>query len=191
MKQWLIDNGITFSTSLKFILGAFATSIIGVICTKAARWGRLKVNPVKWNIDFKSYVPDGYGGQSDAKGIEQADALSYSLILEVINKSEKQRIIRNIEVQFYEGDKILYTDIPNGCNVENERSQKHACEKIYAFAIPAKEVIKINLDNTILINNANNIKVADSVKLSYKNELGISKRVMITYNPFNRNSIGV
>ena len=93
------------NTIITAIFTLFGT-ILGWLLNNLSRRGKLCIYPT-WEDSFLN--GDGGGGETKARSVEEAKHYTYKLVLEVYNSSADPKIMRNIQIAFFQCSKGYFS----------------------------------------------------------------------------------
>lgn len=162
----LIELAIgTFGELVAWILGEFGAK------------GKPKIYIKSYQNDF--LCSDGIGGQRPSTSIEQTEHYEFSFDLDIINKSKKNKPLREINVVFNDGKiDFLTRSVHEGYKQFNGR--------VESLNILPESIDSYSLRTTLHNNDLNSIWRTRKIYFTYKNENNHTCKVLITKEDFSK-----
>lgn len=146
-----------------------------------SNFGRLMFYKKSFVEEFYYTKDDGYGGYEKITNTEKADNYSINLCLEIHNKSNNNRTIRDLKIA-YEKDKKQIKSAPlKDDSTKTKIAMANHYEDVTSLNIPAKTISTFNLHN--IINKDDEIwdyaLNSTAIYLTYRNERNHIKKVRL------------
>jgi hypothetical protein len=155
------------------IIGTLLGTILGWALNSISRLGWLK-QYVGWEDKYESF-------EESEDGVvclpEKATYYTYHLTLDIYNCSSIPKIMRNISIQFYKDNKLIYKEVPDDENTEFYSCASYHYKKTKPININPKSVMQVKLrscidDKDIFCN-------FDSIWFVYSNDKNKLKRKLV------------
>jgi hypothetical protein len=139
--------------------------------------GKTKIYIMNWVDEFRHTDSNGYIARSENK--EQIEHYDFIFEFEAYNSSSNINIMRNIHINFYNGNKCIYSIIPHDISkteYRNHMSINHAIEPVN---LPPKSVQSYKLSNSISKEDMKFIWDTTKIMFQYSNKKNINKKIKI------------
>jgi len=158
-------------------------AIIGTLLGTIMGWALNSISSLGWLKHYAEwkdkYICNETGNFEDCLQ-EKATYYIYNLTLDMYNSSSNPKIMRNIFIQFYENNKLIYKEVPDDENTEFYNSASTFYKKIKPININPKSVLQVKLRSCI--DDKNIFCNFSSIWLVYSNDRDKLKRFLVYKN---------
>lgn len=138
----LLYHGIKKQSS--YLKNIALGTILGWILSNLSRSGKLNIYPT-WNDNLRYIKAKRFDGKA-----RQADNdYLYSLELDLYNSSGDSKIMRKIEVVFFQDEEELFRDIPDDNSTGRDIGPLRLYDKVCPITVPSKTVYSIKMRGCI------------------------------------------
>ena len=184
MDKFLEALGENISTIIG-VLGTLLGTILGWILNNISKSGELKFHLLEWQDDFRCKANIFI---RESKSKEQTEFYDYKVSLDIYNSSGETKILRDCEILFAKGKKVLFANTPKDdaldcCLEENSRK-----EEIKAININPKTVMTFNWQNRFNLKKLPSAFIweTDTVYLRYRDEKNKVKQIKLFTKDYSK-----
>lgn len=158
-------------TALIGIVGTVLGTVLGWVLSTFSRWGRLELYTSVWHESFEF---NNVGVMTPSATFDEAEAYFYQLTLNIYNSSCNNMIIRNLRIEFLNGNKVVLSDNPK--NSDSGHSVPGGVVFHSDFEIlnvPPKSVVPLHLHGGVWrsgFEGFERLNFVDCVRIAYKGE---------------------
>ena len=152
--------------------GAIVGAAISIFANYVNNRGKLNIH-AKWDG-----IPGTKGTPCTSK--EKTEKYSYELYLDLYNGNANNKIMRDISVEFKNKKKVLFSQTPNDHATTAVYTSGRIHNKVCAINVPPKTILQYRLFEVIWSDKLKDFWLCGKVQLSYLNENGKRKTVLIT-----------
>lgn len=166
------------------VIGTILGTILGWVLNSLSTKGKLKIYVSSWKDNFQY---NDTGSMVPSKSKEQTECYHYDLTLDVYNSSGETKILRNVKIEFSDGEDILYTSVPKDDATKRWNGPVAFYDTIVPLNIPPKAIIQLKLHDGAWSSDGGLDFVWNTqiVYLAYDNENGKKKRITIKKENYN------
>lgn len=161
-------------SSLIGILGVILGTLLGWFLNNLSRFGEIDLYVTSWLESFKYYKN---GLLVPATSYEESRQYSYHLSIDLSNNSGKHKILRDIKIEFYNGDKLILSNEPYNSDECISTKPLYLYKHLGIINIHANTALQINLHG--VSSEIDTLKNTTCVFLKYKNEKNKTIRILI------------
>lgn len=167
------------------VIGTLLGTILGWGLNNVSRWGKLSCYPI-WSDEFSHN--DNYGSMARSSNREEAKMYGYNIKLDLYNNSGEPKIMRKLEVVFYQDKRELFRDTPKDDSTCRNSGGLRFYDEILPITVLAKTVSTLKLHGGFWYSEDRFSKLwdANSIFLTYRNEQNREKKVLLKRNDFSR-----
>jgi hypothetical protein len=172
-----------FEGILGTILGSITTLIVSDLLRKK---GKLKTYLIEWQGKYETFRDVG----CSRLGKEDSDFYDYSFsyTLQVYNKSDTPKIMRNFKVKFYKEKREMFSFIPNDEATRKFSSHAYYVDRMEVINIKPKEIQVLKQSGYINYEELNSIEESSKVELIYYDEKDKKRTIMLYKGIISRNN---
>lgn len=165
------------------ILGSVTTLIVTDLLRKI---GKLKLYLIEWRGVY--YSNSELGEIVLAKDDKNLYNFGFSYILQVYNKSDTPKIMRNFKVKFYK-NKEVFSLIPYDDSTRSYQNHILHIENIEVINVKPKEIQVLKQSGYINFNELPNIENSSKVELTYYDEKDRKRKVVLFKGIISKDNI--
>lgn len=167
------------------VAGTLLGTVLGWLLGKWSQQGKLYCYS-EWKDSF--YHSDDYGGTLDSKSREESEGYMYRLTIELHNRSGEPRIMRHLEVAFYNDKKIIFRDTPSDESTGHNSGSLRFYDKVQSITIPAKTVYTMNLRGGFNYSDKrfSQIWESNAIMLLYRDDHDSEEKFLIKKEDFSQ-----
>jgi len=172
-----------FEGILGAVLGSSTTLIVSDILK---RKGELKLYLIKWEGCYKTYGDIG----CSLLGKEDSDFYfySFSYTLQVYNKSDVPKIMKDFKIKFYKEKEEVYSFIPNNDYTERYGAGSTMVDKMEVANIKPKEIQVLKQSGYVNENDLDIIEGTSKIKLTYYDEKDKERTILLYKSIISKNN---
>ena len=164
-----MENIILIIRELQGILGTISGAITTLIVTNILRnKGKLKTYLIDWEDKYETFK-DVKCYSSDTK-ISDFYHYTFTYTLQVYNKSEVPKIMRNFKVNFYDEKTKIFSYIPDDETTRRYSNHRYHTDKMEVINISPKEIQVLKQSGYVKYEELEHIEGASKVDLTYYDE---------------------
>ena len=174
-----MENIILIIKEFEGIVGAILGSITTLIVSDMLkRKGKLKTYLVEWKGKYETFGDVG----CSLKGKESSDFYDYnfSYTLQLYNKSDTPKIMRNFKIKFYKGKDEVFSYVPDNEDTRRYSSHAYWIDKMEVLNVNPKEIEVLKQSGHINYEELDSIEESSKVELTYYDERD-KRRTVILY----------
>ena len=166
------------------VIGTLLGTILGWVLNNLSQKGKTSIFVNKWKQNFK-YNNSGFIEECPSK--DEVEFYSYDLQLDIYNSSGKNEIIRDVRVEFFYNDQLLFTNRPQDDSTRRVNGHIAFYDKLESLNIPPKCIISIHLHGGFNKSEErfNSIWKVNKIMLTYKNSKNKDSRVVLSREKLN------
>lgn len=174
-----MDNLIKLLLEFEGIVGAVLGSVATLIATELLKSrGKVKLYLKEFQGIYQTYGDVGAG----QRGKTDNDFYGYNLkyTFQIYNGTDLPRIMRDFKVDFYKGDKIVYSDVPK--NEETRRYSQHFSnvDEMEISNIYPREIQILKHSIYISSENLDKIEGATKIEMIFYNEKDKKRSLLLS-----------
>ncbi|MCM3257084.1 hypothetical protein M3664_04715 [Paenibacillus lautus] len=160
-----MDDFLSVVEKFEGIIGALLGVMMTLILTEVfKRIGNIKFYTKFLDVVYEVRDVDSWGQTTNRKAVkDEANFLRVELTLEVYNSSDTPKILRDVNLVFYNGKRKILSVEPEDKSTERFAAASFHRDKFGFTNIKPKEIISINL-----VYNCYDQKILDQIKRSNK-----------------------
>lgn len=124
------------------IIGTILGTILGWLLNTFSNKGKLKFTLVSWKDSFQY---NESGCMTPSSSIEQTQAYSYKLYIDVYNSSAETKIMRDIRIVFCDDKKDVHISIPKDDETRRTSGPMSFYDDVLPVNIPPKSILQLHL----------------------------------------------
>lgn len=163
------------------VMGTLFGTVVGWLLNFLQQKGKLNIY-VKDGLNAKFETADSVPAESKDK----VECFSYDITLDIYNSSGNTKIMREVEIWFYNNKNIIKKDIPKDNSKTKIEGGIFIHFDVEMINISAKSGRQLLFHNYFWNDEMNFIWNVTSIKLHYKNEKGKDKEILIEKKDYSK-----
>lgn len=167
------------------VMGTLLGTILGWGLNALSSRGKLRLYVSKWK-DLFEYIKDGVVTRSKTDG--RVHGYTYTLLLDIFNSSATPKIMREIQVVFYNGKGKVWISHPDDESTRRRNGPLTFYSEVEPLNIPPRSVMQISLSDSTWENAEHELLVlnAKKVVLEYRDEKNKLRKMLVRSEDYSR-----
>jgi len=158
------------------IIGTLLGTLLGWILNSINHIGKLKFYISQWNEEIMKI--DEIGNSVECNP-DQSEWYNYKIILDIYNKSDIPKIMRDINIRFVENQNVLYKEVPDDDKTKRFSAAQAWYDKVEPLTIQPKTIQQVVLRSSVDTRKNKSLFAYNSIWLVYNDNRNISRRILI------------
>ena len=163
------------------VAGTLFGTVVGWLLNFLQQKGKLNIY-VNYGLNMKFETADNVPAESRDK----VECFSYDIVLDIYNASGNTKIMREVEIWFYNNKDVIKKDIPKDNSKTKIEGGIFIHYDVEMINVPAKSGRQLLLHNYFWKDEMDFIWNVTFIKLHYKNEKGKAKEIVIEKKDYSK-----
>ena len=157
------------------VIGTLLGAVLGWCLNYFSSKGGITIYISSWDVQFKT--SSAYGGYAQSSCINGTECIDYLCSVDIYNSSSNTRMIRDIQIVFYEDKRVLLKSVP----FDGKTNGKQKPRIVMPINIPPKSAVNSQFQSSIMIieKEYEDVWKTNRILFEYRNEKNKRKRVLI------------
>ena len=174
-----MNETLTVLNEFQGIIGAILGSVITMIVTDVLKKrGRLKIYLISYEDKFQTFKD--VGCSTGNKRDEDFYGYSIKYTIQVYNKSDTPKIMRDFKLVFIKKTKEIYTIVPSDEETRRYSSHSTQIDTMEISNIAPKEIQSLNQSTYIMNDMLDRLENTDKVELHYRDEKSKKRKIILS-----------